>query len=266
LIRLPGQVVGLGLALWAAGAPTLCRGTEAQWRVVKGKHFIVHHQDGAFAASVLHKAEENYRRIAKDLGFVKYDDFWLWDKRVRIYIHGSRDEFTRATGAPKWAAGRAAYAERSISSYQDSWDFLNSVLPHELTHLIFRDFVGFEGEVPLWLDEGVAQWAERGQRKSRMQLAVKLLRRGRLLRLHDLTRMDIRSVEGGGRAVDFYAQAMSVVGYLMVEHGADRFRRFCGQLRDGKSLDAALRFTYQDSVRSIGDLEQAWLKFLEVSG
>jgi len=236
------------------------------WQALKGKHFIVRHRgDDAMAGRVLRMAEGYYRSIAIDLGFTKYDDFWLWDKRVRIQIHHSRKDFTRATGAPPWAAGKANYQSRQIDTFNGSEEFLDSVLPHELTHLVFRDFVGFDSGIPLWLDEGVAQWEERAQRKPRMALARSLMLRNRLLPLTTLTAIDVRTVEDDGLVAHFYIQSMSVVGFLITEHGSLRFRKLCGQLRDGKSLDEALRFTYPDTIRTITELEQGWQEYLEAA-
>lgn len=33
-----------------------------------------------------------------------------------------------------------------------------------MTHLIFIEFVGFDKVIPLWLNEGVAQWEDRSKR------------------------------------------------------------------------------------------------------
>jgi hypothetical protein len=246
-------------------ALSLCRSSVAdeEWQVVKAEHFIVYYKSTqAFAEKVAHAAEEDYQRIMNDLGFAKRDDFWLWKNRVSIYVCRTRDEFMAATGAPKWAAGKSVYKKKEIVTFGDSSGFLGSVLPHEITHLVFRDFVGFEGDVPLWLNEGVAQWEESSKREASTRLTKGLLNQNRLMSLEQLTRLDIRKVDDSGKAVEFYAQAASLVGYLIREHGSERFRKLCGQLRDGKDLNDALRFTYSDTVPSMKELESAWRKYL----
>ena len=53
-----------------------------------------------------------------------------------------------------------------------------------------------------------------------------------------------------------------MVGFMIEEHGSERFRVFCGHLRDGKTMDDALRFTYPSRMRNLLELEAAWKKHL----
>ena len=131
------------------------------WQELSGEHFIVYFLENKnFAQDTLDKAEVYYRNIAMELGYPRYSDFWTWDNRVKIYIYPDRKTYLQLTGEPAWSAGVASYDRKEIVSFAWSDNFLEFLLPHEITHLMFRDFVGFKGEVPLWLDEGVAQWAE----------------------------------------------------------------------------------------------------------
>lgn len=233
-------------------------GPDTEWEEVRSRHFIVRYRgDAGFAAEVSRRAEAYYDDIADDLGFRRVGDFWLWDDRARITLYGSRADFLAATGAPAWAVGKASASTREISSFAGSRRFLDTVLPHEMTHLIFRDFLG-DGQVPLWLEEGVAQWEEASGRRRLRRFVVHLARTNRLVPLRHLTSLDIRCERRSGPAVAFYAQAASVVGFLIETHGSDAFRKLCGQLRDGKSLHDALRFTYPTTLRTIEQLERAW--------
>jgi hypothetical protein len=58
-----------------------------------------------------------------------------------------------------------------------------------------------------------------------------------------------------------YAQAVTLVGYLIVKYGPTRFAQFCRGLRDGKGIDDALSSTYTDSIRNISELEKGWIKY-----
>ena len=255
----------VGVCFLMAGA--VCRTAAGEWDVVSAKHFLVYHMDTErVAAAWARRAETEYRRIRKDLGLTKYDEFWLWDKRIRIFVYPSRREFLEDSGAPAWAAGKASYGAREIATFAKSEDFLQSVLPHELTHLVLRDFMGMEGDAPLWLHEGVAQWEEPGVRRHAHRDARRLLRRNRLLPVRELADVTSTDLQGPQRAVLFYKQSVSLVGYLMEVYGADRFRVFCGHLRDGKGLEEALRFTYPGTVRTIQELEEGWIRFLQEGG
>jgi hypothetical protein len=250
----------------AAVLLTACpsRGEDAGWQTLKGEHFLVHHQgDAAFAAEVLREAEACYDGITHDLGIERRDRFWLWDRRVHITLHSTREAFLRATGAPSWAGGKASYQKRAIDSFEGSPDLLDSLLPHEMTHLVFRDFVGGTRAVPLWLDEGTAQWEERTGAREAACLARELCRQGRFVPLRSLMESDVRRSGSHREAEEFYAQARSLVAFLVKRYGRDRFRVLCGQIRLGKSFEEALRFTYPDRLRTLEQLEQEWKQSLK---
>ncbi len=235
----------------------------SEWQVVRGRHFLVHYRgDQAFAEKVAGRAEEYYDSITKDLGFARYDNFWLWENRVSILIYPSKGEFAGATGAPVWAIGKAEYSRKTISTYAGGETFVDSVLPHEMTHLIFRDFIGFKGDIPLWLNEGVAQWEEPAKRANLARYHARLSADNACIPFDRLMAMDVKQVTASGRASDFYSQAMSMVGFLITRHGSAKFRTFCGEIRDGRSLDDSLRFAYPGVLRNIKEFEKAWKKYL----
>ncbi len=256
------------------------------WKEVGGDHFIINYlDDQSFASEVSHQAEIYYQRIASDLGYPRYSEFWSWDHRVRIYIYPDKGSFINATHQPAWSEGMADYTSKRIISYTHSESFLTTILPHEMAHLIFRDFVGFKGEVPLWLDEGVAQWAEPLKREKVKAVSRYLLENNRFFSVKDLVGLDIRKVDSnsqitvhsfpdekgerkllyftGAQAVEsFYVEAVSLVGFLIERYGAETFTEFCRQLRDGKSLEDALRLTYLTHIANVEELEGVWLKYL----
>jgi len=256
------------------------------WQELKGEHFIIYYvADEYFARKVRDTAEVYYRDIALDLGYPRYSEFWLWDKRVKVYIYPDHASFLKATGQPEWSQGMADYAKKEISSYNLSRVFLDSILPHEIAHLIFRDFVGFKGEIPLWLDEGVAQWEETNKRNYIKQMMKKAYREDRLLSLEDLMRLDIRYIHSkdevyvrsttskdgeprvlflsGDNLINlYYLEAVSLVGFLIESFGSDSFSHFCRQLRDGKRLNEALTSAYPTYIRNLEELEKRWRKYL----
>jgi len=257
------------------------------WQELKGEHFIVYfNQDEKFAQDLLDKAEVYYRRIALDLGYPRYKEFWTWEKRVKIYIYPDQTSFLKATNQPSWSYGMADYTNKQIVSFQGSKDFLDSILPHEIAHLIFRDFVGFKGEIPLWLDEGVAQWEEENKREYMKKKIKELYNKDALLSLENMMKLDIRrlpkeervyihstTTKKGERGVLFlslenlvstyYLQAVSLVGFLIEKYGSERFAVFCRELRDGKTIDSALKSAYPDYIQNISDLERRWREYLE---
>ncbi|MFH1678013.1 MAG: hypothetical protein ABH914_00130 [Candidatus Omnitrophota bacterium] len=258
-----------------------------EWEELKSNHFIVYfRQDDTFANEVLRRAEKDYERIASDLGYARASNFWTWEKRVKIYIYPDNASFLEATKQPEWSQGMADYKKKTVTTYSGSEYFLTSILSHEIAHLVFRDFVGFKGEVPLWLDEGVAQREEEVDRERIKSLIKECAQKGTLLSLSDMMGLDIRlirdtdkiylrstSIDGrrGFMILDgknlvslFYLQAASIVGYLIERYGTESFTEFCRQLRDGKALEDALCFVYPNHLRSISELEEKWIKYLKL--
>lgn len=257
------------------------------WQELKSEHFIVCFlEDERFAKDVLDEAEIYYQRIASELGYPRYSEFWTWDRRVRIYIHPDHASFLKATGQPQWSHGMADYKNKQIVSYAWSEGFLESLLPHEMAHLIFRDFVGIKSNIPLWLDEGVAQWAEEGKRSQIKAMAADAFRKNTLLSIHDMMTVDIKSIRGkdrvyirsirtrdGARGLLFlsgdnlistyYLEAVSLVGFLIERYGSDSFAVFCRQLRDGKTFQDALRNAYPVSIGTLDELEEKWAEYMQ---
>lgn len=245
---------------WLAGVmvwPFLASAASSQdWQVVKSPHFIVMHRgDEGFAKSVSDKAETYYTAIAADLGFTRYQNFWVWDNRVKVLIYPTAKAFAEACQAPLWAVGRASSSRHEIASYQQSGPgFLTSLLPHELSHLILSDYMG-SAQVPLWLTEGFAQWEQEGRKAGGFMS-------GQGFRLKELMVADIRQDADSQRVAIFYAQSASVVGYMITTYGGTAFGGFCKALRDGKTVEAALSAVYASDIPSLEALEQKWLKSL----
>jgi hypothetical protein len=252
----PSSNTAMGLAtvlsmLW--GLSCAAEDAADAWRELKGKHFIIYSQDDSVASrAVLHQAEAYYDSIVKKLGFKRLDNFWLWERRAKIKLYASHHAFIQAAKAPAWAVAKASVRSRTIEGFGSSALFLKSRLPHELAHLIFREYIGFTGTIPLWLDEGVAQWCEQGDH----QASVRPMREW--IPLQTLTSMSVRQNQDAHRVRLFYNESASLVQYLVESYGRDRFSKFCRQLRDGKTLDGALRFTYPKSISSMVALEQQW--------
>jgi hypothetical protein len=256
------------------------------WKEMKGEHFVVYFtQDSEFSKNVLDKAEGYYKDIATGLGYPRYSEFWIWEKRVKIYIHPDHNSFLKASHQPEWSQGMADYTNKQIISFAWSQGFVESLLPHEIAHLIFRDFVGFKGEVRLWLDEGVAQWAEENRRQASRKMIKKAYDDDMLLTFDDMMNLNIMKItEKGGtyirptvtRSGDrvtmilggenlvslYYLEAVSMVDFLIEKYGSKDFAGFCRELRDGKRLESALRFVYSNRLDTIEEFENRWRKYV----
>ena len=256
------------------------------WETMNDDHFILHYTENKnFAKEILDQAEKNYKRIALELGYPRYSEFWTWDNRVDIYIYPTQKSYLESTGMPEWSHGMADYTNKTIASFIGSTEFVDSILPHEIAHLIFRDFVGFKGEVPLWLDEGVAQWAEKVKRQEMKNIIKKLYEQNKLLLVDDMMQLDIRllkdldkvyirptKTKNGEQGVLFlstdqlvstyYLQAVGLIGFLIERYGSMKFAQFCRELRDGKNLNNALKSAYPAQIDGVLDLDEKFRAYV----
>jgi hypothetical protein len=272
------------------------------WREIKSDHFLLYFIPASesansvevssaaeaeeFGKEVLRKAEVYYQRIAEDLGYQRSSEFWTWDKRAKIYLYPDHDSFIKTSNHPAWAGGMADYNTKTIMSFFGSKEFSDTILPHEIAHLIFRDFVGFKGEIPLWLDEGVAQWTEEKKRQEIKKVVKEMLMKNGLLTMDDMMKLPINNIKNGENVyirptrtrsgekgvlfltgnnliTAYYVQAVSLVGFLIEKFGKNDFTSFCRALRDGKNLEEGLIAVYGTHIRNLNDFDDQWKNYIE---
>jgi len=233
------------------------------WQISKSTHFVIHYKNApeTFIKELTDKAEEYYNKIAEDLGFMRYN-FWLWDNRAKIYIYDDEKDYRISTGEPGWSAGSSEMASKTIQTFPYATGFFETTLPHEMGHIIFREFVGFDNPaVPNWLDEGVASCQQRSKQGPGERLVIKeAISKNKFMNLEDLSRMDLRLSQDAESVSLYYAEASSIVDYLIKEFGRDSFVLFCQNLRDKKNLERALASSYPFS--NLKNLDEAWQKYL----
>ncbi|MBI4299190.1 MAG: hypothetical protein HY666_05455 [Chloroflexi bacterium] len=126
---------------------------------------------------------------------------------------------------------------------------------HELTHILLHQ--GRDSPlavIPAWLDEGLAMYFETSSGTRELILA----RAARSNRLMSLTAMS--AIPGRPQDIEtFYAQAWSIVRYLMDSHGHEKMRHLIRSINDGKSLGQAMEDAYGFGT---AELEKEWLSLV----
>lgn len=245
----------LGAVFFAASAA----GAAAFEKLERG-HFVIYHLNRDLANDLTWKAEYYYKKI---LGHLGSEEFRPWESKDKceIYIYKTKAEYMAATGAPEWSAGLAQDQPLRFSAYEGSPDMETTTFPHELTHIIFRLFTDRK-RMPLWLEEGMAQFEEEDQsslykRKRFVKWSVK---NGSYIRLADLMNMAAvpeDNLEG------FYSESASVVDHLITDNIRTSYGKFLTCLKNGRSVEAALKEAYQRKYKNgASDLELRWLEFI----
>ncbi|HAH21098.1 MAG TPA: hypothetical protein DCL49_09375 [Candidatus Omnitrophica bacterium] len=246
-----------------SGQRFLFAGDDEKWNTQKSEHFIVYYKEVKedFVRKTVENAEEYYKSIAEELGFTRYN-FWRWDNRAKIYIYNNAEDYQEKTGKPSWSGGVASYHEKAIETYPWAQGFFQSLLPHELGHIIFREFIGIQNNAPIWLDEGVAMYQEKFRRKDIKKKLLKAIEERKLIPLTKLSEINIMFVKDTEVVDLYYTEAISVVEYLITKFGRDNFVRLCKALKERKNFDQAIEESYR-VFKNLEELDKGWLRYVK---
>jgi len=241
-------------------------GAETKFEKSTSRHFEVYHEKGVaedFVKEVIGFAEKYYEELTERLGFVRYD-YWTWDDRAKIYVYADQASYLEDTGQPAWSGGLADYRAKSIRTFPRSAGFFDSLLPHEIGHIVFREVIGSHS-VPLWLEEGVACYLEPARRFGAGKAVQQAIEDGTFIPLERLNTMDVRTLSDDAQVELFYAESVSLLTFIVEEFGVDRFNRICDRVREGRSFERALQLTLF-GVQRLEDLAEMWEDSLKRKG
>ena len=233
------------------------------WQEYHTSHFLIYYKDAPrdFVKNVEKAAEADYEEITRNLGFYR-DQSWSWEKRAKIYIYRDSQDYTASAKQASWTHGVADWLKKEIRAYPSTAGFFDSLLPHELGHIIFREFVGSNPFVPLWFDEGVAVCQEKARGWGSNNEVKRAIEEKKFIPLRELSSMRLYNNTEKDMINLFYAEAASIVYYLIVELGEFKFIDFCRKLKEGERFEAALNATYVQ-FKNLDDLNNAWVEHLK---
>ncbi|MDE2027598.1 MAG: hypothetical protein KGK03_02265 [Candidatus Omnitrophica bacterium] len=236
---------------------------QSGWQVMKGQDFVIYYRQDVpndFIQTTMDTAEDELRDVTDDMGII--DESQWGDKPVKIYIYSNQRDFVQNGGQAGWSHGAAFARARTIKAYPEASGFFDSILPHELGHIVFRDDIGYTAQVPLWFEEGVAIYQEKAKRLGSDTLVREALKNGQFIPLSQLTGMRLYK-NTANQVVDvFYTESASVVHYMIEELGRREFLMLCDELKSGTPFQTALHKVYL-TFRTIDDLNQAWVDYLQ---
>ncbi|MFH1620406.1 MAG: hypothetical protein ABIG11_10965 [bacterium] len=230
------------------------QGLEPGGREEQTLHFLVQTYSSEKARAYGALAENNYERIMHDTGiysFVPRDPY-------SIVVYGTREEFHAKTGQPEWSGGITVGNAMLIFDSPEA----GAIMAHEMTHVIFNEYMVRFNEDNRWINEGLAVYEEiKASLPSRRDAYFK--EASRLVKDNPLPfsqMVHLVPAQERERLVNaWYLQAASVVRF-MLEHGSRLgFSVFLARLKDGRSADQALDSAYPGLWKDINALEKAWL-------
>ncbi len=229
------------------------QGLDPGYKTEETAHFAVKAYSSSSALLNAGLLEENYTRIMQDLGLYSF----VPARPYNVVIYRDADEYHTKTGQPGWSGG-AAYGNALLLFEGEG---LKATIGHEMTHLIFNEFMGLSQSGALrWLNEGVAVYEESRSNQASAVFYEDRVRSGVAPYPIPFSQMiNLVPQSESQRNVDrWYAQAGSVAGFLIKQGGSFSFSIFIGKLRDGATVDRALEDTYSGLWKNLPELEKAW--------
>ncbi len=225
--------------------------SNSGWSMFRSTHFVFYYRPGIpkrFLYKMKRYAERYYRRIVQDLGLLR-TNYWVWDERCRVYIYANKEDYLRSVKTlPEWSEGGAIPERREIHCYyhEDNERLFRTVLPHEMTHLLFYE--ARKGmRIPHAIDEGVAMREE--EDKSRVlgsyYVVTNALQNKKYIPVYRLLDWQSEYVKMDNETAQlFYAESCLLLDFLLTEFPKNFFANFCWRMRSGSDFYKAFRLSY----------------------
>jgi len=226
---------------WRSLTSTISQGNELTLFWYEGSDF--------FAQELMDTCGEGLTRLTEDIGTYP-------ERPIKIYIYASTTDLQKAMIFPQeWTGGVAftAFSTIAIGIPPSELDWGKRALIHELTHLVVHQATfGPYGQLPLWLDEGLAMYNEgelEPQYRTRLEEAVQ---EDELISVRSLCSPFSAERE---KALLSYAQSYSLVEYLLDNYGQYRMLDLLTLLKEGSTYDEALTEVYGFDIEG---LDASW--------
>ncbi|MCL2615882.1 MAG: peptidase MA family metallohydrolase [Dehalococcoidia bacterium] len=206
----------------------------------------------SFAQGLLDTSIQGLAGLEADTGAVL-------SRPVSIYIYATTDDMLGGMlFAQEWMGG-GAFPNYStiiigINIFNLAWG--ERSLVHELTHIVNHQMTNNPyNYIPVWLDEGLAMYAEGPLDASYQNMLISALASGKLLSVRSMASPFSTDPD---TARQEYAQSYSLVDFLISQYGRAKMTQLLDTFRQGSAYDAALQAVYGFDMDG---LQQEWLAF-----
>ena len=239
--------------------PTTIRFDDSryQWQEATSDKIHLFWYEGGqrFAQELLDAAQAASEKLKRDIGATL-------EHHTRIYIYANSEDLQRALVFPQeWTGGVAfgGYGIIAIGIAPNSLNWGKRIIAHELAHLVIHQMTfNPYADLPTWLDEGMAMYAEGDLREE----LASMLREG--IAQDDL--FSVRSLGSGfpaktSEAGLAYAESYSLVRFLLDNYGREKMLGLLNIFKQGSSPDDALTEIYGFDTEGLDD---AWRESLGI--
>jgi hypothetical protein len=272
------------IAIVALSAPA--RGQEA--RQFNTRHYLVHTDlDTALAADLSQRLDAMYDEYSQRLALFEGHGAV---PRLEVYLFRTQAEYARFTGGKMQNSGGVFLPGKNLLAAflgDLGRDQIRRTLQHEAFHQFAYNAIA--RDLPVWLNEGLAQFFEEGlwngdgfllgeippRRLRQLRADIKA---DRLMVFSDLLHMDNdawtrRLADNRSEGVTQYNQSWAMVHFLVMAQGRDgqylyrsRLIEMLRLLHAGKSADDAFRQAFGSNIDGFHDRFIAYANNLKATG
>lgn len=236
----------------------------AAWKHAETTNFVLHYFTDVAGRAVASEAEFYYRSIATELE----RDTKKWERKGHVFIFEEEadwSQFKTVGGLEPWSGGIHSQGELFLMRNTQK-KFKGNTLAHELTHLIVFRFFG--AGVPLWLDEGLAEytatrwyssyWRARGYSAFPRSQSVDPTHYVPLAKLTSALSYPAES----NSVIAFYNQSERLVRFLSATD-KHRFAEFLESMSRGARFESALDKSFGTKFFNTEALEKQFKPYAE---
>lgn len=203
--------------------------------------------DESFARDLMNAAQNGLKFNETESGLTA-------ESPIDIYIFANTNDLKDAIlYEPSWTGGQA-FPDQDIvilGISQTDLDWGRNSIVHELTHVLVGHLTfSCLGDVPTWLNEGLAVYSEGELDPASQQQLDDAIQNDTLLSIRSLS---AGFSEVSDKAYLSYSQSFSVVKFLVETYGQEKMTALLTSLRDGVTIDEALTHTYGFNVEGLED-------------
>ncbi len=216
------------------------RDNRHDWHgLTRGKITLYWYQGSiSFADELMTTAHQVLARLAADTGVEL-------ERAVKIYIYANQQDLLESMIFPQeWTGGGAftRYGIIIVSIAPEGLDWGRRVIAHELTHLVVHQ-MNFNpyGDLPTWLDEGLAMYAEGELEPLAANLLQSRAKEGNLISVRSLSSPFSAYTK---ESILAYAQSYSLVKFLIDNYGQEKMYQLLCAFKEGSDYDDALVSVY----------------------
>jgi hypothetical protein len=199
--------------------------------------------------------------IKTKLSSVKIDVEIPKERKIKLVVYRNYDEVKNAGLFHQEWTGALAYPKYNIVLVPVNTTILTwaqGALAHEITHLRVGEAVfGPFGDIPTWLNEGIAQYAEGPLLTNERETLEKAFANNSLI--------TIRSLSGSfptdsNQAHLAYVESASFTAYLINIFGWEKINQLLAIFKDGSTYDKAMLKVYGADTNALDQQWRTWYK------